>query len=185
MGWPVAWRLGRRRRDVANRGASNIRGGLWTDKVEGWHERAPIVVRKKSKCVSGRASELTRQHDQSAPGDGDRALDPFARARLPADFSRQDRVRLLAEVAQALLDGREPSRAAALFVGGAVSAWLAQGGRIGALERDFLRVAAPRSSRHTASELWRRECSSRGTTAGDDPSTMQSNTLCTEPDNET
>jgi hypothetical protein len=100
-------------------------------------------------------------------------LDPFGRSALPADLSRADRVALLAEVAQALLDAREPPRSAALFVGGAIAAWLAQGGRVGDLERFYLQVAAPRSSRHTASELWRRECSSRGATDDDDASTIE------------
>lgn len=90
--------------------------------------------------------------------------DPFNRSRLPAGFDRADRVRLIAEAAEALLEGRMPDPAARMFVGGALVAWLRDGGRIGALERDFLKVAAPRSSRHTASELWRRQCSSRGAT---------------------
>lgn len=91
---------------------------------------------------------------------------------MPPGFDRAARVRMLAEVAEALLEGRLPARAAALFVAGAVRAWLEHGGRCGALEREYLRVAAPRSSRHTASELWRRECSSRGATHDGEPGTM-------------
>jgi hypothetical protein len=107
-------------------------------------------------------------------------LDPFGRAQLPSDFTRADRVRLIAECADALLRGEPPSAAARMFVGGALAAWLADGGRCGSLERDFLRVAAPRSSRHTASELWRRECSSRGATDDDDASTIEPSPDTTE-----
>lgn len=89
--------------------------------------------------------------------------DPFGRSRLPVGFDRESRVRLIARAAEALLAGRLPDAPARLFLASALQAWLREGGRVGALERDYLRVAAPRSSRHTASELWRR-CSSRGTT---------------------
>ncbi len=105
--------------------------------------------------------------------------DPFGRAGLPADFSRADRVRLIAECADALVRGELPSVEARLFLGGAIAAWLARGGRVGDLERHYLRIAAPRSSRHTPSELWRRECSSRGTTDGD-----ARDTLDLHPDND-
>lgn len=105
--------------------------------------------------------------------------DPFGRSALPADFSREGRVRLIAEVAEALLAGRLPGAAARLFVGGALQAWLREGGRCGALEREYLRVAAPRSSRHTASELWRRCSSSRGTTRDDGEGSIESSTTGT------
>ena len=98
--------------------------------------------------------------------------DPFGRSRLPPAFDRADRVRLLAEVAEALLAGRLPSRASALFVGGALLAWLAQGGRTGALERDFFKVAAPRRSTLTAARLWAREGSTRRGTEGEPPDTV-------------
>lgn len=75
--------------------------------------------------------------------------DPFGRSALPPTFSREDRVRLLREVADALIAGRAPGRAAALFVGGALDAWLRGGGGLGALERDYLHVTPPRGSHRT------------------------------------
>ncbi len=110
------------------------------------------------------------------------AHDPFGRSRLPADFTREDRVRLLDEVALALLEGRRPSRAAELFVGGALWSWLREGGRVGSLERDFLKVTAPRRSTLTARRLWERERSStcRGTSDEADGSVGAS--TCTEHD---
>jgi len=83
-----------------------------------------------------------------------RRHDPFGRSALPAGFSREDRVRLLREVADALLAGRPPDRAAALFVGGAFDAWLTHGG---ALERDYLGVTPPRGSHRTAAAIHRDE----------------------------
>lgn len=71
--------------------------------------------------------------------------------RTPAALTREGRVKLLAEAFQALLDGRPPSREAALFLGGAGMAWLTNGGD---LARDFLRVVAPQSKR-TAAKIWR------------------------------
>lgn len=76
--------------------------------------------------------------------------DPFNRSRLPGDFSREGKVRLLGEAFRALMDGRLPSREAALFLGSAGMAWLEGGG---SLERDFLRVVKPKS-RHTPAYLW-------------------------------
>ena len=75
--------------------------------------------------------------------------------RPPATFSRADRVRLLGEAFQALLAGRLPSREAALFLGGAGTAWLVQGG---SLEKDFLQVVGPSGSHFTPSALWERLC---------------------------
>lgn len=81
--------------------------------------------------------------------------DPFGRSALPPTFSREDRVRLLREVADALIAGRAPGRAAALFVGGALDAWLRGGGGLGALERDHLRVTPPRGSHRTPAAVAR------------------------------
>lgn len=64
---------------------------------------------------------------------------------------RRQRVRWLREAAACLLDGRPVPRDAALYLGGAVSAWLARGGR---LDRDFLRVAAPRGSHSTPQAIF-------------------------------
>ncbi|MCL4182155.1 MAG: hypothetical protein KJ011_01755 [Burkholderiaceae bacterium] len=72
------------------------------------------------------------------------------------DFSREDRVRLIAEAAEALLDGRLPRPAARLFVGGALQAWLREGGRCGALERDFLKVTQRQRSRLSPQRLYAR-----------------------------
>lgn len=59
-------------------------------------------------------------------------------------------MKVLAQLAESLLAGREPPRAAAMFLGSALSAWLAQGGN---LERDFLRVTAPAGSHRTPARL--------------------------------
>ena len=88
--------------------------------------------------------------------------------RVPATFTRENRIALLAEVFKALLNGTLPSREAALFVGGAGSAWLVQGG---SLEKDFLQVVGPSGSHFTPSALWERLCedsSSQGVQPGDD-----------------
>lgn len=79
--------------------------------------------------------------------------DPFSRARLPRDWSREGRVLLLAETFAALVDGRVPTREAALFTGGAGLSWLQRGGTLGSLERDFWRVSAPRRSTLTPARL--------------------------------
>jgi len=92
----------------------------------------------------------------------DRLLDPFGRTRLPGDFSREGRIALINEVAQALLDGRTPTREGALFVGAALGTWLREGGRCGALERDFLRVAAPPRSTLTAGRMFQRMQAAEG-----------------------
>ena len=93
--------------------------------------------------------------------------DPFGRSRLPATFDREGRVRLVAEAARILLDHGGP---AALFVGGALSAWLQEGGRLGALERDFLRVSAPWRSNATPSRIW---AATRSATSEDGTSKME------------
>ena len=92
--------------------------------------------------------------------------------RPPPAFTREDRVALLAEAFQALLAGRLPSRAAALFVGGAGLAWLSQGG---SLERDFLKVTAKAGSHHTPTYVWQTLCdevSSEGAQPGDGEDTL-------------
>jgi hypothetical protein len=92
--------------------------------------------------------------------------DPFQRSRLPGDFSRAGRVLLLAEVFQALLAGRTPDRAAALFVAGAGMAWLEEGGATGSLERDFLRISPPHRSTLTPTRIWARS-TARATSASE------------------
>lgn len=97
-------------------------------------------------------------------------LDPFNRSRKPATFDRAGRVALLAEVFQALIEDRAPSREAALFVGGGGLAWLEQGG---SLTRDFWRCAGPQGSTHTEAVLWRQQCSSRRATPADEAPTVE------------
>ena len=91
-------------------------------------------------------------------------LDPFGRSAMPSGFTREDRVRLIHQAAEALLAGRLPDPAARLFLAGALRAWLENGGRIGELERTYLRVAAPRRSTMTPSRVWARDCSTRRAT---------------------
>jgi hypothetical protein len=66
-----------------------------------------------------------------------------------AALEREGRVRLIGEAAHMLIKTGTP---AGLFVGGALLAWLENGGH---LERDFLMVTKPQS-RHTAAYLWQR-----------------------------
>lgn len=91
--------------------------------------------------------------------------DPFNRSRLPATFDREGRVRLLGEAALDLLEGRMPSTEARMFLGGALLSWLQSAGALGALERDFLQVAAPHRSTMTPGRLWQRGSSRRATDA--------------------
>ncbi len=108
-----------------------------------------------------------------------RLNDPFNRTRLPATFDRAGRVRLLGEAAKALLRGKLPELDAALWLGGALAGWLANGGD---LERDYLEVTAKAGSHHTPAALWRNlqeKPSSRGTTDAEgadtiDPSSSKS-----------
>ena len=100
--------------------------------------------------------------------------DPFGRSQMPAGFDRAARVRLIDEAAQALLEGRLPDDAARLFLGGALVAWLADGGRCGSLERDFLRVTQRERSRLTPQRLLAR-CASRAT-PGDEGGSMGAST---------
>jgi hypothetical protein len=111
-----------------------------------------------------------------ANDDESHRADPFGRSRLPDDFSREHRLRLVDEVARALVSGEVPSRPAALLVGGALLSWMQQGGTLGALERDFLKVAAPHRSTLTPQRLWQRmqeaECSTPRATSDEEADTM-------------
>lgn len=78
-------------------------------------------------------------------------------SEVPAVLTRQGRVKLLGEAFQALLDGKLPSREAALFLGGAGMAWLTQGG---SLERDFLKITKARSHR-TPTAIWQEMAAQR------------------------
>jgi len=100
----------------------------------------------------------------------DSALAAALGGKVPATSDRARRVHLLGEFAEAALSGREPSESSLLFLAGAVSAWLQNGGD---LERDYLRVTAPAGSHHTPARLW---CSSRGATDSEDADRLSSET---------
>ena len=100
------------------------------------------------------------------------ALEQALGTRAPADFSRAGRIKLLDEFFSALLEGREPSRVAVLFVCGGGKKWLQQGGSI---ERDYWRVSAPAGSHHTPAYLFREFApSSRGAPENSDGAMIES-----------
>ncbi len=101
----------------------------------------------------------------------------WASSQLPATFSRADRVRLLGQFAVDALAGREPSRESLLFLGGALQAWLSQGG---SLERDYLKVTGLPGSHQTAAAIWS-EVSSGGAQDDEDPDTVESSSTETTP----
>jgi hypothetical protein len=72
----------------------------------------------------------------------------------PRQYDRKGRVELIGEAAQAMRDGRPVPREAALFLAGALLAWLEHGHGGGDLGTRFLRVVK-RQSRHTPQALWR------------------------------
>jgi hypothetical protein len=83
-------------------------------------------------------------------------LDPFNRSRLPPEHATRDpararRVRWIAEVAIALLEGRLPSAEARLFVAASLQTWLEIGGE---LVDDHLQVRGPRGSHASPQRLW-------------------------------
>jgi hypothetical protein len=78
----------------------------------------------------------------------------LAGASLPAEFDREHRVRLIGDAAKALLDGRMPSREAALFLASGLWAWLNESGVPAALVRDYWRIGAPNGSHFTPRLLW-------------------------------
>ena len=103
-----------------------------------------------------------------------RALDAAALCdalgtRAPAASDRQYRIKLLGEFATATLAGKKPSRESVMFVAGAVSGWLANGGD---LERDYLRVTGKAGSHCTAANLWQAISSSRGATDSESAPTV-------------
>jgi len=89
-------------------------------------------------------------------GDKDRFADPFglAKPRAPADreLTRLERLELFEAACSALAKGEMPPAVSAKFLGTAGLAWLQDGG---SLERDHLKLSAPRGSHYTAAELWR------------------------------
>ena len=76
----------------------------------------------------------------------------IAGSQLPAGHEREQRVRWIAETGQALKRGELPSLEARVFVGGALMAWLQEGGD---LCREYFRVVKPKSH-HTAAFIYRR-----------------------------
>lgn len=72
--------------------------------------------------------------------------------RKPAGMTREDRVRLLGEAAEALLAGKLPEPEARAFLAGGLLAWLEQGGR---LTSAFWKVDPVRGSKRTAASIWR------------------------------
>ena len=91
----------------------------------------------------------------------DAPFEILGRNRLPADFSREGRVALIGEAAEALLRGELPHATARVFLAAALSGWLQSGAGVGDLERRFFRVAARRGSHATAAEIWHQIRSSR------------------------
>lgn len=73
---------------------------------------------------------------------------------------------MLARAAAELLAGRLPDPAARLFLAGAISSWLREGGRVGDLERRYLQVTAKERSRMTPARLLAR-CASTATDGGE------------------
>jgi hypothetical protein len=74
----------------------------------------------------------------------------LGRSRVPKSTSVEGRVVLIAEAAEALMNDRLPSMESRIFLAGALSSWLQQGGD---LSRDFLQVIRPKSKR-TASKIF-------------------------------
>lgn len=81
--------------------------------------------------------------------------DPFDRCSpgFVPKYSREDRVRLLGELADAVLAGEPPPRNALIFLATALSSWLQDGG---SLTRDFLQTAGAQGCTVTEAHLWRR-----------------------------
>jgi hypothetical protein len=82
----------------------------------------------------------------------DEALLAALGPRRPVGLTREDRVRLIGEAAQALLEGKLPEPAARLFVAGAIAGWLREGGN---LERDYFKIVRPKSH-DTPQRVWQR-----------------------------
>lgn len=89
-------------------------------------------------------------------------------------------MRLIAEAAEALLAGEMPNAAARLFIAGALQAWLREGGRCGALERDYLRVTQRERSRLTPQRLYAR-CA-RTATDDETTGTVEPRPICEDND---
>jgi hypothetical protein len=79
--------------------------------------------------------------------------DPFSRVvRLPGDFTREGRVALVGDAAGRLLRHEALTLEQSVFLGSALAGFLENGGN---LERDYLRVSAPRGSHRRPEVVWR------------------------------
>lgn len=92
-----------------------------------------------------------------------RVLELLTGGRPPDGFTREDRVGMLLDFVDAALAGREPDRAALLFVAGGLASWLREGGH---LTRDYWRTAGRQGCTLTEAQIARRlRGSSRRATA--------------------
>lgn len=73
--------------------------------------------------------------------------------RIEIVDDRERRVAMLGTFAQAVMAGELPSAESAMFIAGAIQAWLRQGG---SLERAHLKVSARRGSHATPASIWAR-----------------------------
>jgi hypothetical protein len=89
--------------------------------------------------------------DEATDSKAARLNDPFGRVQLPVGFTREDRIQMVGQAAEALLHGELPAAPARLFVAGALTAWLQRGGD---LERDYFKVSAPAGSHRTPAALY-------------------------------
>jgi hypothetical protein len=101
---------------------------------------------------------------EADPVDAPPLHDPFRQCRpgLVADFSREDRVRLLGDFADAVMRGEAPRKEVAMFVASGLAAWLDRGG---SLTRDYFRVCGVQGCTLTPSILWRRMRDGAGTSS--------------------
>ena len=90
--------------------------------------------------------------------------DPFGRSRLPGDFSREGRIKLLVQAFGDLARGELPTAEARAFLAGGGLAWLREGGD---LARDYWRVSAPRGSHHRPEVLAARLINEEGQRSGE------------------
>ncbi len=80
-------------------------------------------------------------------------FDPFGRTALPFEhLDRDQRLALFVACAWALQEGRPVGEIAGRYMGQAFLRWLEVGGD---LERDHLKIAAPRGSKLTPQRLYR------------------------------
>lgn len=120
--------------------------------------RGPRDVQGDARHAARPAQAAARRYGEPAPGptgpqvNGRAARDAFGRPLVaPAALTREDRVELLRQAAQALAAGTAPPRYVARYLAEALQAWLREGGD---LERR-LGVRPPRGSRKRPEVLTR------------------------------